>query len=74
MRDVFDKVQRGVTIVPIIGAYKNKDTQMLMVILDSKKYQELKGIVNKHDADAFMIADTVSDVHGRGFSYEWRTV
>jgi len=63
-------VGRGVTIIPIIGAYKNNEMQMLMVTLDKKNYQQVLSIVNKHDEKAFMITDTVSDVHGQGFSYE----
>jgi len=69
-QDILSQVEKGVTIVPIIGAYKKKEMQMLMIALDMKKYQQLLTIVNKHDKEAFMITDTVSDVHGRGFSYE----
>lgn len=68
--DILHKIGRGVTIVPVIGAYKQNDMQMLMVTLDSKNYQQLITIVNKYDEQAFMITDTVSDVHGRGFTYE----
>ena len=69
-QDILNKVEKGVTIVPVIGAYKQKEMQMLMVTLSSKKYQQLLSIVNKYDETAFMITDTVSDVHGRGFTYE----
>jgi len=69
-RDVMHDIQKGVTILPIIGAYRKKEMQMLMVTLDSKMYRQLVAIVNKHDQDAFMITDTVTDVHGRGFSYD----
>ncbi|MCL2033485.1 MAG: YitT family protein [Oscillospiraceae bacterium] len=68
--DILHDVGRGVTIIPIIGAYKNNEMQMLMVTLDKKNYQQVLSIVNKHDEKAFMITDTVSDVHGQGFSYE----
>ena len=68
--DVLNILGKGVTIVPIIGAYKQQNMDMLMVTLDSKKYQQLVTVVNKYDQTAFMITDTVSDVHGRGFTYE----
>ena len=68
--DIMHDIGRGVTIVPVIGAYKQTEMQMLMVTLDSRSYQKLTAIVNKYDETAFMITDTVSDVHGRGFTYE----
>jgi uncharacterized membrane-anchored protein YitT (DUF2179 family) len=68
--DILNVIGKGVTIVPVIGAYRQKGMDMLMVTLDSKQYQQLVTIVNQHDEEAFMITDTVSDVHGRGFTYE----
>ena len=69
-RDVLNELQKGVTIVPAIGAYTRNELRMLMVTLDSKKYRQLVSIVNKYDDSAFMITDTVADVHGRGFTYD----
>jgi len=69
-QDILTKINRGVTLVPVVGAYENAQKQMLMVTLNAKQYQDLLAIVNEHDDKAFMIADTVTDVHGRGFSYE----
>lgn len=74
LHDVLNTLQKGVTIVPVIGAYKQETMHMLMVTLDSKKYQQLITIVNKYDEKAFMITDTVSDVHGHGFTYESGTI
>ncbi|MCL2013631.1 MAG: YitT family protein [Oscillospiraceae bacterium] len=68
--DIMNKVGRGVTIIPIIGAYRQNPMQMLMVTLNMRNYQQLLTIVNKYDKEAFMITDTVSDVFGRGFTYE----
>jgi len=74
MQDIMTKINRGVTLVPVVGAYENTQKQMLMVTLDAKQYQDLLAIVNAHDKTAFMVADTVTDVHGRGFSYESGTI
>jgi len=67
---ILHEIGRGVTIIPIIGAYKQNEMQMLMVTLDKKNYLQLLQIVNTIDKKAFMITDTVSDVHGQGFTYE----
>jgi len=67
--DILTKIERGVTLVPVIGAYEKKDREMVMVTLDSKNYQDLLAIVKEHDEFAFMITANVSEVHGHGFSY-----
>jgi len=68
--DILTKIGRGVTLVPVIGAYEREARQMLLVTLDAKNYRELRNIVNRHDKEAFLITDTVTDVHGKGFTYE----
>jgi len=69
-QDIMHSIGRGVTIIPATGAFEQKQKPMLMVTMSTKNYQQLLGIVNNHDPNAFMITDTVSDVHGRGFTYE----
>jgi len=71
---VLNEIGRGVTMIPVVGAYEQSQRQMLMVTCDKRDYQKLIVIVNKHDEKAFMITDTVSDVHGQGFSYQSGTV
>lgn len=61
---------RGVTIIPTVGAYKGQETPMLMVTLEKSNYKQLIEIVNRHDEKCFMVTNIVSDVHGRGFTFE----
>ena len=74
VNEVLHNIGRGATIVPVVGAYRKDEKQMLMVTLDKKNYQQLLGIVNGHDKQAFMITDTVTDVHGEGFTYQGSSV
>ena len=67
--DILTKLERGVTLVPVIGAYKRTEREMIMVTLDSKNYRDLLNIVKGHDEHAFMITNNVSEVHGQGFTY-----
>ncbi|MCL2819296.1 MAG: YitT family protein [Oscillospiraceae bacterium] len=67
--DILTKLERGVTLVPVMGAYKREEKEMIMVTMDSKNYRDLLGIVKSHDDNAFMITETVSQVHGQGFTY-----
>ncbi|MCL2216409.1 MAG: YitT family protein [Defluviitaleaceae bacterium] len=70
MKDILHEIGRGVTLIPSVGAFEQQQKPMLMVTLGKKDYQKLVTIVDTHDKEAFMITDTVSDVHGKGFSYE----
>jgi uncharacterized membrane-anchored protein YitT (DUF2179 family) len=70
LNDILHEVNRGVTVIPVTGGYTGTQTEMLMVTLASKDYQQLIKIVDGHDKKAFMITNTVSDVHGLGFTYE----
>ena len=74
VNEILHNIGRGVTIVPVKGAYHQNEKQMLMVTLDKKNYQQLLTIVDSHDKQAFMITDTVTDVHGEGFTYHSGTV
>ena len=74
MRDVMEILDRGVTIVPIIGAFDKNQKNMLMIVIAKKDYRRLVEIVDTHDKSAFMVTDVVSDVHGKGFSYDSGTV
>ena len=69
-KDILHQIGRGVTMIPSIGAFENQEKPMIMATMDAKDYQQLLTIVDKYDKEAFMITDTVSDVHGQGFTYE----
>jgi len=68
--DILHDIGRGVTKIPSIGAFEKQEKPMLMATMNAKDYQQLLTIVDRHDKEAFMITDTVSDVHGQGFTYE----
>jgi len=70
LNDILHEIKRGVTVIPVTGGYTKKQSEMLMVTLESKDYQNIISLVDKYDKKAFMITSTVSDVHGLGFTYE----
>jgi len=70
MNELLHDMRRGVTIIPAIGAYRQNEMRMLMVTCHMRDYRQVVTVVDKHDKEAFMITDTVSDVHGEGFTYE----
>jgi len=67
--DITSELGKSVTTIPTTGSFQNTEMPMLMITMDSSDYRKLKEIVDKHDKQAFMVTDVVSDVHGRGFTY-----
>ncbi|MCL2406778.1 MAG: YitT family protein [Defluviitaleaceae bacterium] len=69
-RDIMEAFGRGVTVIPTTGAYSDTKIPMLMITLEKQNYKRLIDIVNKHDDKCFMVTNVVSDVHGRGFTFD----
>lgn len=65
-----NEISRGVTILEGEGAYSKTRKPVLMVVIASKQYHDLKNIVDEIDEEAFMIVSDVNDVHGLGFTYK----
>jgi len=72
--DILTKIDRGATLIPVLGAYERTEREMIMVTMDTKNYRDLQTIVKGHDKEAFMITNTVSQVHGNGFTYDTGSV
>lgn len=66
---LLEEMGRGVTVFNVSGGYTGSEKTMLMVVLETREYQSILKIINSLDKKAFVIAYTVSEVHGLGFSY-----
>ncbi|MCL2364874.1 MAG: YitT family protein [Defluviitaleaceae bacterium] len=73
-RDILQQLGRGCTIIPTTGGYEGEPRPMLMVLLDASDYRRLVEIIDRHDEQAFVITDVVTEVHGNGFTYDSGTV
>jgi len=73
-RDILQQLGRGCTIIPTTGGYEGTPRPMLMVLLDASDYRRLVEIIDRHDDQAFVITDVVTEVHGNGFTYDSGTV
>ena len=69
-KDIMTELNKGVTVIPAKGAYEKQELPMLMITLDVQQYRSLIAIIDKHDKEAFCVTDIVSDVHGKGFTFE----
>lgn len=66
---LLEEIGRGVTVFSVSGGYTGVEKKMLMVVLETSEYQSILKIINSYDKKSFVIAYTVSEVHGLGFSY-----
>ena len=67
---IIKTLERGVTEIPAVGGYTNETRTMLVCILPSSEYYDLKDVVMKLDPRAFMFTTRANEVHGEGFSYD----
>ncbi|EUJ43338.1 YitT family protein [Listeria riparia] len=66
---LLEKMGRGVTVFAVSGGYTGSEKSMLMVILETREYPAVLKMINSYDKHSFVIAYSVSEVHGLGFSY-----
>ncbi|HIW32672.1 MAG TPA: YitT family protein [Candidatus Paenibacillus intestinavium] len=64
------ELERGVTIVPAIGAYSGKDKKVVYCVVHRSETHRLKQLVRNIDPNAFVVIDEVQDVLGEGFKVE----
>ncbi|MFA9465304.1 MAG: YitT family protein [Velocimicrobium sp.] len=65
--EILYKMGRGVTVLPVKGAYSNDNKNMLLCAVDKKEIVALMDIVDKNDPRAFMIVTDAREVLGEGF-------
>lgn len=63
-------MDRGVTIIPAIGAYSKQSKYVAYCVVSRQEIRRLHQIVKSVDPKAFVIINDVHDVHGEGFREE----
>ncbi len=64
---IMKDLQRGVTIYKAIGGNTNIERQVLNTIVDKREAVKLRQYIMQIDSKAFVVADTVDDIYGKGF-------
>lgn len=64
------EMERGVTLIPAIGAYSKQAKHMAYCVVGRQEIRRLHDIVKSVDPRAFVIISDVHDVHGEGFKEE----
>lgn len=64
------EMDRGVTLIPAIGAYSKQAKYMAYCVVSRQEIRRLQAIAKGIDPRAFVIINDVHDVHGEGFREE----
>ena len=67
-RQIFETLDRGVTLLPAKGAYTGAERTMLYCVVTRSETMRLKRIVNKADPHAFMVIGQAHEALGEGFA------
>ncbi|RAR45163.1 YitT family protein [Paenibacillus sp. MDMC362] len=67
---ISSEMDRGVTLIPAIGAYSKQAKHMVYCVVSRQEIRRLTGIAKSLDPRAFIIINDVNDVHGEGFKEE----
>lgn len=64
---IMKELERGVTALPSIGLYRNKERKMLLCVVSKKQLVYVKEIVYKLDPKAFVMLTDAREILGEGF-------
>lgn len=67
VKDITDKLHRGVTILSGEGAYSHKDKQVLLCVIKRTQIADIRKIIKNIDENAFFIVSDAKNVFGKGF-------
>ncbi len=63
-------IVRGVTYLDAQGAYQKENKKVILTLLNTKEYFQLRAYVENIDHESFMFANRATEVRGYGFSLE----
>ncbi|MGG3802078.1 DUF2179 domain-containing protein [Metabacillus fastidiosus] len=63
-----NEVNRGFTKVWSEGGFSNRKKVLLLSVVEQSEAVYLKGLIQSHDIDSFVIFLNASDIIGKGFS------
>ena len=66
------ELDRGTTLSDATGGYTGAPRKVILVVVEKKEYPKLLELVNRIDENAFMITSDATDVHGEGFTLEFK--
>lgn len=64
---ILDSSKRGVTVIPVVGGYTNKNKQMLMCVFRIQEISNIRNVIKQVDSKAFIVILDVGEILGLGF-------
>jgi len=64
---ILQNLERGVTILPAVGAYTHTERPMLFCTLTASEVPKLKAVIAEADPDAFVVVGQANEALGEGF-------
>lgn len=65
---ILHELNRGATIVDVVGAYSGEGRKLIMVSFTMRQYNQVLSIINKTDKSAFVTVHRAQEINGEGFS------
>ncbi len=66
-RFILEKLERGATIIPAMGAYTGKERRILLTVIRRRELAELIHFIREVDPSSFVVIKEVRQVLGEGF-------
>lgn len=67
-REIIEKLDRGSTVVDVVGGYTGDKKKMLIVSFKVNQYAEILNTVNKIDKKAFVTVHQAHEINGEGWT------
>lgn len=68
-REILEKINCGVTMLDIETGYEGITQKAILSVVYSKKYPEIRDAALHIDSKAFIVANAVMNVNGRGYTF-----
>lgn len=65
---ILNTLDRGCTLLHAQTGYTQQEQDIVLTVITSREVARLKQLVQQIDPNAFMVIDSVNEVHGRGFT------
>ena len=67
-KEIIEKVDRGSTIIDVVGGYTGEDRKMIMVSFTMNQYAEILNVIHKNDKNAFVTIHQAHEITGEGWT------
>jgi len=67
---ILSRVDRGLTILHGEGGYLRRDTEVILSVISNHELPKIEALARDIDPSCFIIVSRVTEVWGRGFSYD----